>query len=170
MRRLVPILALLAVTVALGTGVAMAGDGPLPPELRAVRAAVARYHSVEQAIADGYVRQSPCESTPAGAMGHHFVNRSLMGPGLDPLRPEILLYVPDQNGSLKFVGVEYWAADADQNLATDGDRPFLFGRGFNGPMPGHTPQMPIHYDLHVWVAEHNAAGVFTTWNPALSCP
>ena len=46
-------------------------------------------------------------------------------------------------GRLELVGI-----DADQNLTTDGDRPSLFGRAFDVPMLGHSPTMPIHYDLH----------------------
>jgi hypothetical protein len=37
-------------------------------------------------------------------------------------------------------------------------------------MLGHNPQMPIHYDLHLWVGRHNPAGLFAQWNPAISCP
>ena len=105
-----------------------------------------------------------------GNSSTHAINPALlMNDAIDPLRPEILLYVPKDNGRLELVGVEYWKADADQSLATDGDRPSLFGRGFDGPMPGHNPQMPVHYDLHVWVAEENPSGVFALFNPALSC-
>ena len=71
---------------------------------------------------------------------------------------------------MKLVAVEYFSVDADQDLATAGDRPSVLGHPFDGPMPGHTPTMPIHYDLHVWVAENNPAGVFAQWNPAISCP
>ena len=170
MRRFVPLIALGALAASLTSGVALAGNGSLPPELQAVRAAVARYHSVEQAEADGYVRTSPCESSPAGTMGVHYRNSALLGPGNDPSRPEILLYVPNENGSLKLVAVEYFAVDGDQNLATDPDRPSLFGRAFDGPMPGHHAAMPIHYDLHVWVVESNPAGPFAMWNPAIRCP
>lgn len=169
MRRLLPLIALAGLALA-GAGIVVAGDGSLSPELREVRAAVARFHSVDQALAAGYVPDSQCVESPAGAMGLHFVKPALLGPGLDPLNPEILLYIPGADGSLKLVAVEYFQADADQDLSTSGDRPFLFGQGFDGPMPGHTPQMPIHYDLHVWVAEANPAGVFAQWNPAIACP
>ena len=54
--------------------------------------------------------------------------------------------------------------------ATDDDRPSIFGRPFDGPMLGHAPGMPIHYDLHVWVAERNPEGLFAQWNPAIACP
>ena len=89
---------------------------------------------------------------------------------LDPERPEILLYVPKPGGKLRLVGVEYMKVDADQNLATDTDRPSLFGQAFNGPMPGHNPTMPIHYDLHVWLEADNPMGVFAQWNPTIACP
>jgi hypothetical protein len=150
---------------------ALSGDGPLTPELREVRAAVARYHSFEQAERDGYtVAGEPCVVLPGGTMGIHAIKPELLSDdALDPLRPEILLYIPKGDGKLELVGVEYWRADADQNLGTAGDRPSLFGRAFEGPMPGHNPTMPIHYDLHVWVAEANPSGVFALGNPALSC-
>ena len=150
---------------------ALAGDGSLSKEQQAVRVAVAKYHSFEQAERDGYtVEGEPCIASPAGTMGIHAINPALlMNDTIDPLRPEILLYVPKDNGKLELIGVEYWKADADQSLATDGDRPSLFGRGFDGPMPGHNPQMPVHYDLHVWVAEENPSGVFALFNPAISC-
>jgi len=36
-------------------------------------------------------------------------------------------------------------------------------------MPGHSRVMPIHYDLHVWLWESNASGMFAPFNPELSC-
>ena len=150
---------------------ALSGDGPLSPELREIRSTVARYHSFAQAQADGYtVENEPCIASPAGTMGIHAINPALMSDdAIDPSRPEILLYVPKPNGGLELVGVEYWKADADQSLATNGDRPSLFGRAFDGPMPGHSPVMPVHYDMHVWVAETNPSGAFALFNPAVSC-
>lgn len=164
-----------AVTIGVGVvGVAVAGDGALSPELQEVRAAVARYHSFEQAEQDGYAIRAgePCVASPLGTMGVHALNAALMADdAIDAARPEILLYLPSESGSLKLVGVEYWKADADQNLATAGDRPSLFGQAFDGPMPGHGNWgMPIHYDLHAWVAEENASGALTMFNPAISCP
>ena len=169
MRRL-PILAAVIALFTVGVAVVLARSGPLPKELQDVRAAVAKYHDVTVATAAGYVPGSPCEQTSAGAMGIHYVNPALLGPGLDPLKPEVLLYMPQKNGSLQLVGVEYFQVDADQDLSTSADRPSLFGRGFDGPMLGHNPQMPIHYDLHAWVVEQNPSGVFAQWNPSIRCP
>ena len=85
-------------------------------------------------------------------------------------RPEILVYQPTRNGKLRLGAVEYFQADGDQDLATDPDRPSMFGMPFDGPMLGHDPKMPIHYDLHVWLYRHNPAGRFAMWNPTVSCP
>ena len=171
-RLLITVLGLVA-AAAMAVGVAVARDGPLPPELQDVRAAVARYHSFTLAEKDGYwIRPGePCVASPVGTMGIHAINLALMADdALDPAQPEILLYVPKPNGGLELVGVEYWKSDADQNLGTAGDRPSLFGQPFDGPMPGHGNWgMPIHYDLHVAVAEANPSGLFAMFNPAVSC-
>jgi hypothetical protein len=171
-RTLTALFVLLA-SATVAAAVALAGDGALPPELQDVRAAVARYHSFEQAQSDGYTLRAgePCVRSPIGTMGYHVANAALMADdAIDPLRPELLLYTADQNGSLKLVGVEYWKRDSDGSLATADDRPTLFGQPFDGPMPGHNPTMPVHYDLHAWVAEQNPSGVFAMFNPNLSCP
>jgi hypothetical protein len=155
------------------TGLLAAAAGATSPgALQAAKAASARYHSFEQAEQAGYsVAGEPCVASPLGAMGVHASNAALMADdALDPLRPEILLYLPDAEGTLTLLGVEYFKADADQSLATDGDRPSLFGVPFNGPMPGHNPTMPIHYDLHVWFWQDNPSGLFALFNPAISCP
>jgi hypothetical protein len=139
-------------------------------ELEAVRRATVRYHSVAQAERDGYIRITGCVASPAGAMGIHLANADLMNDGvLDPERPEILLYMPKGKG-LRLVGVEYWLRDSDQDLGTNDDLPSLFGQPFNGPMAGHIPGMPVHFDLHVWTWEANPAGVFEPYNSSLRCP
>lgn len=65
--------------------------------------------------------------------------------------------------------MEYLVFDADGDLSTAEDRPTLFGRAFDGPMLGHGPGMPVHYDQHVWLWKHNPNGMFAQWNPTLSC-
>lgn len=143
----------------------------LQRELQAAKAATARYHSFRQARKAGYsVAGEPCVASPLGTMGIHAVNAALMAdPAIDLRRPEILLYVRKANGKLRLVGLEYWKADADGDLATDDDRPSVFGQPFDGPMPGHTPTMPVHYDLHVWIWKTNPSGLFAPFNPTLSC-
>ena len=90
---------------------------------------------------------------------------------IDPLRPELLLYMPKGNGQLELVGVEYMRIAADQVPPIDtADQPSIFGRPFDGPMPEHVPGMGWHYDIHVWFWEDNPAGFFAPFNPARSCP
>ena len=165
----VAVLGAVATTVVAFTAVASASP---PDDAQAVKAASARYHSFEQARQDGYtIAGEPCISSPLGTMGIHAANPALMAdPALDPSRPEILLYLPDGEGKLRLVAVEYWRADTDGSLATDGDRPSLLGQPFDGPMPGHNPAMPVHYDLHVWVWDDNPGGLFAPFNRSLSCP
>jgi hypothetical protein len=139
--------------------------------LRAVKRATAKYRDPAAAVAAGYVPTDLCASDPKlGGMGYHYVNPAHMGDGvIDPLRPEILVYVPTRHGR-KLGAVEYLKPDADQDLKTDGDRPSVLGLPFEGPMPGHEPGMPIHYDKHLWLWKHNPAGRFEPFNPAVRCP
>jgi hypothetical protein len=149
-------------------------------QLARTKAALDKYRSVDVAKAAGYVAASPCASTPidrnqtsyGGAMGIHYMNHAFMAPGAPSVatKPPILVYAPKAGGGLELVAAEYFQPDADQNVKTDGDRPSLFGRAFDGPMLGHAPGMPIHYDLHVWLWKHNPSGVFASWNPDVTCP
>lgn len=159
-------LAVIAVAASTFTGTA-SGTGN-SESLAAIRQATAKYHDVNVALADGYVPVSPCEASPAGTMGVHYLKPQLLSQPVDLRQPALLLYRPTTDGP-ELIGVEYMTIDADQDLATAADRPVLLGRPFDGPMPGHDEHMPIHYDLHVWVWKHNPAGMFAAWNPALSC-
>jgi hypothetical protein len=161
------VIALLA-PVAAFAGSSALRESQLNRQLSAVRAATAKYHNVEAATADGYIPVSPCEELPGqGAMGIHYLN-----PGLaqdlasTPEQPEVLLYVPDQSGKLRLAGVEYFQAAAGRTAA---QAPEILGVRFDGPMPGHSPDMPEHFDLHVWLWDQNPNGRFAAWNPALSC-
>ena len=137
-------------------------------ELQQVKAATARFHSLEQARRAGYLAPPPgaCVASPLGGMGYHFENPTLMRDSvLDPRRPEILLYERRENGRFRLVGVEYYM-EADRVAAA----PVLFGQTFQGPMPAHHPGMETHYDLHAWLWKPNPSGMFAEWNPSVSCP
>ena len=152
--------------------------------IAAVRAATSRYHDVNQALADGYVPVSPCIEAPGlGVMGIHYLNPALASDlTIDARAPEILLYVPSDSG-LRLVGVEYWSI-ALANTA-DGPAPWfgptapaggfvnpapvVLGVQFEGPMEGHDPGMPWHYDRHLWIWQANTAGIFEQFNPKVSC-
>ena len=166
MRRALSLLAVgaVALTAAVWAGAKPPGNSAGKSDLQAAKSASARFHSVVQAKRAGYVRESPC----IPGEGIHYGNMSLMGDTVvDPKRPELLLYETKPNGKLRLVGVEYFKVDADQNVSTDADRPSLFGRAFDGPMLGHFPGQPIHYDLHVWLWEPNPNGMFALPNPTV---
>lgn len=102
-------------------------------------------------------------------MGQHWVNPARLMDGVhDVSKPDILLYEPTADGP-RLVGVEWLQVDADQDLGTDDDRPFLGGVPFDGPMLGHEPGMPIHYDLHLYTWKHNPDGIAAPHNPRVSC-
>ena len=133
--------------------------------------ATRRFRDVRQAILAGYLPTRQC----VPGMGFHYAKLALAGDAnVDPTLPETLVYTAAPGGAVRLAALEYFRADADQNLKTDDDRPTLFGHPFNGPMPGHplppgqTP-MPIHYDLHVWLYQHNPSGELATDNPEVDC-
>jgi hypothetical protein len=169
-------LAVVASSPATAGAHASADHGNAPPEteglLRQARRATLAFRDVETARAAGYEKASECEADPKyGAMGIHYAHPGLVADGvLDVTRPEVLVYQPTPSGKLRLGAVEYFQADGDQDLATDADRPSLFDMPFDGPMLGHNPKMPIHYDLHVWLYRHNPAGLFAMWNPSVECP
>lgn len=128
--------------------------------LATARAATAKYHDVNEAIADGFVRVSPCVAVPGlGAMGFHYANFARAGnPNLDPAEPEILLYVPDEDGGLRLVGLEYVRFGPPTSPA-----PTLFGQEF------HYDAARGQYALHVWAWRNNPSGMFAPFNPKLGC-
>ena len=142
-----------------------AGSGA---DLAAMRRDLSRYSDVGVALMAGYVPVSPCEVSPDGGMGIHYMNPALVG-STDPAAPAVLLYEPTADGGVRLLGAEFFAVDADQDTTTDADRPSTLGRPFDGPMLGHGPGMPVHYDLHVWLYEANPSGVFAPWNPLVDC-
>ncbi|WRZ91281.1 hypothetical protein OHB54_20715 [Streptomyces sp. NBC_01007] len=164
-----------AASLALSAVPAPASDGPADPkeirDLTTAYMASVKYLDEKVALADGYVPHQ-CSTDPAGhgSMGYHYFNESRYG-SLDPAKPAALLFEDGKDGKRKLAGVEWIVLDSDQNMKTAKDRPSMFGgQKFDGPMPGHYPGMPIHYDLHVWLWKHNPSGLFNRWNPRVKCP
>lgn len=171
LRRLAPAFAVLA-AVGLAAPTAQAAESPdVEKAHAALKASYDKYMDPKVAIADGFMATDECAVNPAdgSVMGYHYVNPKLLAAPVNEATPPILVYQPDGNGGRKLVAVEYFKPDADQNLSTTDDKPTLFGRGFDGPMEGHSPEMPKHYDLHVWLWQNNPDGIMADWNPAGSC-
>jgi hypothetical protein len=165
-------------------------------QIAAARAASEKYSDVNVALAEGFVRDPSglCISAAEaglppemGAMGVHYLNIAALkmdgsgpradgaGTNTDFTKPSILLYEPQEDGSLELVGIEnlvfkkawsgmgndappsfadmMWDSMAD-DTATAGDEAH-----------GFAP----HYDLHVWTVRENPMGISVPFNPAVSC-
>ena len=168
-KRFVPLVGGLAALLAAGTVQSAQAHSSADLGLTAARSISQHYQAESAAIADGFTRTNDCVEVPGlGGMGYHYVNFDRLDKRFEPGRPEVLLY-KDGPGGRVLTGIEYIVVDRDQDLSTADDRPELWGHEFDGPMPGHGPGMPVHYDLHVWAWHDNPNGAFSTWNPAISC-
>lgn len=140
--------------------------------VEAVRKATAKYQDVNKAKMDGYGPVLGCVSSPGdGTMGVHYLNPNLLGDGaVDVAHPELLVYEPLANGRLQLVAVEYLTiADTWDAAHTDGSPPLLMGQLFDYSSTPNRFRLPANYSLHVWAWKYNPKGVFSMWNPDVSC-
>jgi hypothetical protein len=157
---------LLSATLLAGAG----AEGILPSgfgkevdrEIERARAATARFHSYDEAVAAGYRPTTKCiENPPQGGMGLHFDHPDLRDATLDVEKPEVLVYEQRPDGSFKLNGVEFivplsaWKRD---------EPPTIMGQKLK-----RAEQLGFFY-LHVWLWEPSPTGVFADWNPRVKCP
>jgi hypothetical protein len=121
--------------------------------LQEVKAATAKYHNINNALADGYVDINVVIPN----MGHHFLNPAYLDANFNHTQPEILVYELRPNGKYQLVAVEYAVPLA---LSTDAPEGF----------PGDYDTWSVVADagiwaLHAWVWEKNPLGVFNATNP-----
>jgi hypothetical protein len=138
--------------------------------VKVVREATERFHDVAVAEEEEYFLQFGCVSgSDSGAMGMHFVNFPLVMDGeLDATRPEIVIYEPQPNGSLKLIGADYLVlADAWHKKHTS--PPELMGQLFHLFEAPNRFGLPAFYTLHVWAWKHNPTGTFVNWHANVSC-
>lgn len=135
----------------------------LNQDLAALRALTARFHDVERAKAAGWdVLVPDCrDNPPVGGMGWHYLNPAYIGLDLDVLEPQVLIYEPQRNGQMRFVGAEYLIPF--DLLPSEAEPPVLMGQAFEQNFGDNV------WMLHVWVGRHNPDGMFATWNPNVSC-
>jgi len=132
-----------------------------------LREATDQYHQLKIAEADGYELGSECVAVPnLGGMGYHFVNFPAIFAGYDPLSPQTLLYEKTKNGRMRLVGVEFVIDKATWDAENEwpphfGSREFDFDNAQALPF--------TNYQLHVWIWKHNPSGIFTKFNPKVSC-
>ena len=160
------ILSLFALTSVALAASHMAEPGSL---VESVRQATRNFKDIDAAESVGYGLFHGCVSGPQeGAMGIHYVNGDLVGDGeVDAQHPEALIYEL-RDGRLRLVGVEYVViAEAwDANHETP---PALMGQVFHYVGAPNRYKIPAFYELHVWAWKQNPNGMFTDWNPKVSC-
>ena len=159
--------------------VTQSGQPALPPSLAAVRIALNKYQDPIVAVRDGYFSTLGCVDYPnggegmgmmaykPGGMGVHFLNPALIGPTLDSLKPQVLIYEP-VGDRLRLVAAEWFMPTAISKEA-----PMIFGTKLEGPMEGHQPILPAelhHWDLHVWLWKDNPNGLMHSTNSTIKCP
>lgn len=170
---------------------------PGEPSLGDVRQATERFRDVRVALAEGYIRDpnDVCETADMmgrpvtdGAMGIHYFRPDLLGitappsPRVDGTgmhidfrRPAILLYEPQGDGSLTLVAVENLVFAAAWRAAGHTDRPTFHGVPFDAMADDPATALDEahmfapHFDRHVWIYRDNPSGVFSPFNPAVSC-
>ena len=166
------------------------GPSEINQQLASVRAATAKYHDLNNALVDGYTFLSACVEGPNGAAGIHYSKASrFVSPDRIPEEPDLLVYIPTGDGSLRLVAVEYATRALFRDTRppdTPGYRPGVFPwqqpvippylEEVSGPFSlfGQQSHGPIFsgrwlYFLHVWVWAPNPNGIFGDGNPSLSC-
>ena len=165
----------LVVIAALAAGIAAVGTAAAGDEgLSAARAATAKFHDFDVALADGRfeLRDAAgiaCIDDPAGGMGIHYVKGSIVGDGVvDATDPEAVIYEPEANGQMRLVAVEYVVFQADWDAAHSSP-PSLFGQEFTLVGSGNRYGLPAFYELHAWIWKNNPSGMFNDWNPNVTC-
>src|SRR5574338_736599 len=168
-----------SLAAALATVLSISAAMAAQPGLAALRNATARFHDIDAAAAAGYsvevadLAGITCIADPGGAgtMGIHFLNPALLDASVSATAPELLIYEPRPDGSLKLIAVEYLVlkgAWEDANGAGAAP-PQLFGEDFHLTPAGNRYGLPDFYELHAWVWKPNPSGMFFEWNPQVSC-
>ena len=127
-----------------------------------VRAATDPFRSLATAQGAGYTAQFPagCAESPEGAQAFHYLNEGLVDATVELLRPELVMYEPQADGSMQLIGVDYvvpfgvWTSSAP---------PTLLGVPFMRNEPLGV------WALHIWAWRANPSGMFAAWNPDVSC-
>lgn len=171
--------------------------GASEPTLDEVRSATERFRDVKVALAEGYIRDpmNLCDTAemmgqPAelGVMGIHYFRPDLLGitgppnprvngtgTHTDFLRPGILIYEPQQDGSLELVAVENltfikaWEAAGNQAPPSFHGVPYDKMADDPATEVDEAHMFEPHYDRHVWLYRENPNGIFAQFNPKATC-
>ena len=99
-----------------------------------------------------------CAESPDGAQAFHWLNESLVDGKVELLKPELLMFEPQPNGSMQLIGVDYVVP-----LTASATAPTLLGVPFARNEPLGV------WALHIWAWRPNPSGMFAAWNPKVSC-
>lgn len=166
------------------------------PTLEEVRAATERFRDVKVALAEGYIDPgNACETAAAmgmpnelGGMGIHLFRPDLLGVSGPPnprvsgnglhtdfRKPSILIYEPRADGSLELVAVENLVFEKAWKDAGNTAPPSFHGLAWDymaddpKTAADEAHMFEPHYDRHVWLYKTNPKGMFTPFNPAVTC-
>jgi hypothetical protein len=89
--------------------------------------------------------------------------------------PAILIYEPQADGSMQLVAVENLVFAKAWREAGNAKPPSYYGVTWDAMIDD--PKTPLdeahqfepHFDRHVWLYRDNPSGVFSPYNPAVSC-
>ena len=140
-----------------------------------VRDATAGYSDPSAGLAAGYdlltdASDIACIDQPgAGTMGIHYVKGAFVQAGtIDAARPQALVYERTSDGRLELAAVDYVVLQAVWDAAHTAP-PSLFGQTFMLTPGDNRYGLPAFYSLHAWIWKDNPSGLFSMWNPAVSC-
>jgi hypothetical protein len=132
-------------------------------DLAAARAGTAAYHNLQTAMDDQFIEPfnpNPCFTLPEAGMGFHYVKPSRVADlTAVAAEPELLVYMPDDQGVQHLVAVEYLVPGSP-----DDTPPELYGHQF------HFEPLVAGWTLHAWIWRNNPDGMFVDFNPKLRCP
>jgi hypothetical protein len=123
-----------------------------------------------------------------GAMGIHYFRPDLLGitgppdprvngtgTHTDFLAPSVLIYEPQADGTFELVAVENLVFAAAWQAVGQVDPPSFQGIPYDHMIDDPATSLDEahmfepHYDRHVWLYRDNPNGVFTPFNPNVSC-
>lgn len=164
-------------------------------DLDQLRELTAKYKDISVALEEGYIApdnncvSAAAEGLPAelGAMGIHYIHPALleitgteprvdgMSTHTDWMRPSVLIYEPQADGSLELVAVENLVFEKAWEASGKTEELVLNGRGWDHmaddpATPGDEAHgfMP-HFDQHVWLYRENPMGDLMPFNPNVTC-
>jgi hypothetical protein len=123
-----------------------------------------------------------------GGMGVHYFRPDLLGITAPPSprvdgngtytdfhQPAILIYEPQADGSMELIAVENLVFKAAWEAAGHGEPPSFHNVPYDTMIDDPATALDEahnfepHYDRHVWIYRENPNGVFTPFNPRVTC-